>query len=110
MIIQVKAEAVNMPCDQYAEILNIKTQGDVVSFEIKLLGALTECEIKPWDIVGVKLSDHICWDCGGVNWCFCLDDGSLHPMDGDPICECGRLAYDDAKRSNHGRQNYRRRN
>jgi len=40
--------------------------------------------------------DHICWDCGGVNWCFCWagDTMSLFPMEGDPICECGRLGYE----------------
>lgn len=40
--------------------------------------------------------NHICWDCGGVNWCFCWagDTMSLFPMDGDPICECGRLGYE----------------
>ena len=64
MIIKVKAESVSMPCDQYAEILNIKTRGQAVDFEIKLLGTIYM--VKPWDVVGVKLTEDftlkIKWD------------------------------------------------
>lgn len=73
MIIQVKAEAVNMPCDQYAEILDIKIQGTVVDFEIKLLSTFAECEVKPWDIVGVKLSHEFTLKIKWNGYCFTGD-------------------------------------
>jgi len=70
MIIQVKAESVSMPCDQFAEILDIQTQGKAVNFKIKLLGTLAECEVKPWDVIGVKLTDDFTLKVKWDGYCF----------------------------------------
>uniref|UniRef100_A0A6M3JG47 Uncharacterized protein n=1 Tax=viral metagenome TaxID=1070528 RepID=A0A6M3JG47_9ZZZZ len=39
-------------------------------------------------IVHLENGDYICKDCDGRNWCYCDENQS------EPICQCGRLAYE----------------
>lgn len=40
-------------------------------------------------------NDCVCWDCGGINYCFCFGEAN-YPQESsmlpDPICGCGKLA------------------
>jgi len=59
MIIKVKGADVNMPIDQYAEVLETGVTGVSAYIKIKLLGTGAEIRIRPWSIIGVQLSDDL---------------------------------------------------
>ncbi len=63
MIIKVIGEHVNMPVDQYAEVLDTVVRGVTIAIKVRLLGTDVEMWVRPWAIIGVQLSDDLTLKC-----------------------------------------------